>query len=187
VGVSAAHASRLVVITGGPFSGKTTLVSELDDLGFPTIPEAAIDVIERLNRERGVARQQQWRSTHVVEFQQMIFDLQVGREEALAPGPGPAFLDRGIGDGIAYCLHYGLDPPPRFRERALASGYEHAFVLETLEGFETRPSTGRMSHRQDSLRIAGIIAEVYDSLGVDVTWLESAPLEDRVSTVLERV
>jgi predicted ATPase len=42
-----------------------------------------------------------------------------------------------------------------------------------------------MSQREDSLRIARILAGVYESLGVSVTWLSCAPLGERVDAVLE--
>ncbi|RLI44817.1 hypothetical protein DRO69_06575, partial [Candidatus Bathyarchaeota archaeon] len=39
--------TRKCVITGGPGSGKTTLVNKLSSLGFKVIPEAARLVVER--------------------------------------------------------------------------------------------------------------------------------------------
>jgi len=176
--------SRLVVVTGGPYSGKTTLVQALAARGHVTVPEAAIDVIETLNEQMGVEGQRAWRRSHPLEFQQMVFELQVRREEALGPREGTVFLDRGIADGIAYCTYTGIDPPGRFRRRAVASGYGHAFVLETLEGFETRRGTGRMSRREDSLRIGRLIADAYRSIGVDVTLVGRRTVEERLDLVL---
>lgn len=179
--------ARLVVVTGGPYSGKTTLVGALAGRGFATVDEAAIDVIRRLNGTMGVEGQRAWRRSHLLEFQQMVFDLQVERESALAPDAGPVFLDRGIADGIAYCTNAGIEPPDRFRDRAIASRYACAFVLETLEGFETRDATGRMSRRQDSLRIGRLIADAYRSIGVPVTLVGRMPVEQRLEIVLDVV
>ncbi|MBW2261310.1 MAG: ATP-binding protein [Deltaproteobacteria bacterium] len=176
--------ARLVVVTGGPFSGKTTLVGVLAGRGFATVDEAAIDVIGTLNGTMGVQGQRSWRRSHPLEFQQMVFELQVHREEALEPHLGPVFLDRGIADGIAYCANAGIGHPSTFRDRAIASGYGHAFVLETLEGFETRGTTGRMSCREDSRRIAGLIADAYRSIGVPVTLVGRMPVEERLELVL---
>lgn len=178
---------RLVVVTGGPFSGKTTLVRELSGLGYTTVPEAAIDVIRRLNDRMGVAGQRSWRRSHVQEFQRMVFDLQVEREEALDPGPDPVFLDRGLADGIAYCLYQGVEPLPVFRERAASSGYERAFVLDTLEGFDGRGESGRMSSRQDSLDVGRLLTEVYEAIGVDVVQVGPAPVGGRVQTLLRSI
>ena len=177
--------SRLLVVTGGPYSGKTTLVGALAGRGFATVQEAAIDVIGTLNETMGVEGQRDWRRSHPLEFQQMVFELQVRREEALGSSSGPVFLDRGIADGIAYCANAGFEPPGRFRDRAIASAYEHAFVLETLEGFETRGTTGRMSRRADSLRIGCLIADAYGSIGVAVTLVGGMPVEERLEIVLD--
>ena len=47
-------ASYRVVVTGGPGSGKTTLVEALAARVYATVPEAGIQVIEALNREPGL-------------------------------------------------------------------------------------------------------------------------------------
>ncbi len=176
--------ARLVVVTGGPCSGKTTLIRALAGRGFATVDEAAIDVIRTLNGTMGVEGQRAWRRAHPLDFQRMVFDLQVKRESAVERASGPVFLDRGIADGIAYCTDAGIEPPARFRDRAIASGYAGAFVLETLEGFETRDATGRMSRREDSLRIGRLIADAYRSIGVTATLVGVMPVEERLERVL---
>ena len=61
--------SNLVVITGGPGVGKTTLINHLNDRGFDTSPEVARAIIEQrimsdeprtleeLGREMGVSKE----------------------------------------------------------------------------------------------------------------------------------
>jgi predicted ATPase len=43
-----------VVLTGGPHSGKTTLIEELRRRGQRVVPEAALALIEELNAAMGV-------------------------------------------------------------------------------------------------------------------------------------
>ena len=61
-----------IVITGGPYSGKTTLIEELEDRGCNVLHEAAIELIKELNDKFGVAGQKAWREKHFSEFQEMI-------------------------------------------------------------------------------------------------------------------
>ena len=178
---------RLIVVTGGPCSGKTTLIEALERAGHHTVREAAIDVIGRLNERKGVEGQVQWRRDHPLEFQRMVFELQVKREDSLHPELGVVFLDRGIADGIAYCRNFGIEPPGEFVDRARRSGYAGVFLLETLESFDDRPGTGRMSSREDSLRIGRLIEEAYQDLGVSVTRLGLASNHERVERVLDAV
>jgi predicted ATPase len=176
---------RLFVVTGGPCSGKTTLIRALDARGFVTVREAAIDVIEGLNRRMGVEGQRRWRRRNLLEFQRMILELQIERERAVADLAGVVFLDRGIADGVAYLASAGIEPPAGFLERARRSAYERVLLLETLGEFRDRSGTGRLSTRDDSVRIAGLIGRVYASLGVPVTHVADVPVAERVERVLE--
>jgi predicted ATPase len=115
----------------------------------------------------------------------MVLELQLERERAIEPGHGPVFLDRGIADGIAYYRKSGLEPPSRMID--LCSGrYAGAVVLDTLERFDGRSFSGRMSDRDDSLHIGRLIELVYRELGVEVSRLAATTLEDRIEAVLTR-
>lgn len=173
----------LVVVTGGPFSGKTTMVRTLARRGYATVSEAAMHIIRGLNEKMGKAGQMSWRRAHLAEFQQMVLELQLEREGELEPGSGPVILDRGIADGIAYFRYFQKTPPDHLVRAAASRPYVHALVLETLSHFNERRSSGRTSCRADSLRLGKLLAQVYEELGVAVTWLDEAPLDRRLSRV----
>ena len=102
--------SRLVVITGGPGSGKTSLVDYLGSLGYATVPEAAIQIIDELNREHGVRGQMAWRRQHFAEFTRLVCRRQAALEAACSVAEGDiAFCDRGRPDIKAYAELAGLE------------------------------------------------------------------------------
>lgn len=177
-----------MVITGGPYSGKTTLVEALGRQGHGTVPEAAIDVIAELNEELGIEGQKKWRFEHRTEFQLRVLRLQVRREEeALRSGEGPVFLDRSRLDGIAYCRHYGTPPPPELLEAAERIRYDHVFVLDTLSHVHVRTASGRTSDRATSLALRERIVEVYAEYGYEPVPVPEMSVEERVRFVLERI
>jgi predicted ATPase len=182
--VAAPASPPLFVLTGGPYSGKTTLVQALADAGLRTVPEAAIEVIERLNEIMGPANQRRWRRAHLPEFQRMVLELQLERERALPPGRAPVFLDRGVADGIAYYRDAGLESPGRLVACARARPYRRAFVLETLETFDGRRGSGRTSSRDDSVRLGALLETVYRDLGVPVTRITRTSVPERIDAVL---
>src|SRR5687767_4462428 len=93
-----------VVVTGGPHSGKTTLLHALAERGCRTVPESALQVIDELNERFGVAGQVEWRKSNRLEFQEMIAARQLALEAAVDESdPRPVFFDRGLHDGLAYC------------------------------------------------------------------------------------
>ena len=181
-----------VVITGGPGSGKTTVVEALQALGYSTVPEAAIQVIDELNEELGVEEQKRWRRQNTLLFQERIFERQVELESEpfeIEPKAGLLFLDRGRLDGLAYLRHFRGEEGKREGEKLLwrtsAPPYGLVFLLETLSLFEDRSSTGRTSRREDSLAIARAIDEVYQENGYQPVFIPEIPVPDRIELILQ--
>lgn len=177
----------IVVVTGGPGSGKTTLVEAFSHLGYPTVPEAAIAVIAELNERLGVEEQKTWRRTHRQEFQELVARRQAKNEAELSPGMHATFLDRGRFDGLAYCHHFGDDIPEVVIKIANEGHYDHVLLLETLpeEIFAERGETGRMSNRTDSLAIRDQIEDIYIKSGFSLVHIPVMPVKDRVRMALD--
>jgi len=176
-----------VVITGGPGSGKTTLVEELGARGYATVPEAAIQVIARLNEEMGVEAQQRFRRSDSAGFQELVLELQLELEKEFEEREGVVFLDRGRLDGLAYLRHFEEAPSVGQLELLTARTYDRVFLLETLSVFEDRSDSGRMSKRADSLAIARTIDQVYREYGHEPIAVPECSVDDRVALVLEHL
>jgi predicted ATPase len=172
-----------VVITGGPGSGKTTLVEAVGARGFATVPEAAIEVIAELNAELGLEEQKAWRRAHVDEFQRLVLERQLAQEAEARDGTA-VFLDRGVVDGLGYCRHFGTEPPPELLAASAEDRYDRVFLLDTLPEVIVRGDTGRTSDRAASLAIAERIAEVYRERGLEPVRVPVASVEERVGLVL---
>ena len=176
----------MIVVTGGPGSGKTTLVEEMAKLGYATAPEAAIQVIAELNERLGVDEQKVWRREHRTEFQLSILRRQVEIEERLLEeAPEVAFLDRGRLDGLAYCRFFGEPVPEELARLAPQGRYDRVLLLDTLSRFEDRAATGRTSDRAQSIALQGALAEVYREAGFEPLTVPELPVPERVRFVLD--
>lgn len=115
------------VITGAPCSGKTTLIQQLADQGYPIIPESA-----RLYIERTMAQGQTSHPirTDAAALQRGIKDMQLGVEAGLPP-ESALFLDGAVPGSLAWYRLYGLNPneilPDCFHHR-----YASVFILSPL-------------------------------------------------------
>src|ERR1700722_15404516 len=114
------HNSNLFVITGGPGSGKTTVLKELEKCGFNYAPEVAREIIREQVRTGG--RALPW------DDQRLYTDLMLRRSIASyrqhTPIPRPTFSDRGIPDTLCYARLILL--PDESPIRAACDQYRYA-------------------------------------------------------------
>ena len=121
------------VLTGGPCSGKTTLINELKQRGFITLDEIARKVFEE---RKGFALD----ATEMAERQRRILERQLDAERGLEGKYDytdehndvvhDAFLDRGLVDCVAYAHTAFGFVPDDFYKVPLRMRYGGIFVLE---------------------------------------------------------
>lgn len=95
--------SNWYVITGGPSSGKKTVLGILKAMGYRVIPEVARGVIDRANRQ-GITTQELRRDE--VKFQESLLSIKLKLEKEL-PRKQIIFWNRGMPDSVAYLQNCG--------------------------------------------------------------------------------
>ncbi len=172
------------VITGGPCSGKSTLLGKLEN--FNVIGEAARVVIEQ-----ELAKQSADSSyTPVVpwvkhgEFQDKVIEMQEVFERDWYQGQ-PTFLDRSLIDVIAYSeLGGDVQMQERLLPKIEAAGYGTVFLLELLPWVN---DSARKESPEQAKKIHEKIREVYERLGCDVVQVPANGIEYRMQFVLEQI
>jgi len=115
-----------IVITGGPGTGKTSLINELGRRNFECTPEISRQVTQ-MARKKGV--------DHFFLENPLLFSklLLEGREqqfiEAHKSDNDLIFFDRGIPDVHAYMNHFGTKYPEMFLEKSKKYRYNTIFLL----------------------------------------------------------
>lgn len=180
------YSTRRIVITGGPCSGKTTLIEALAAKGHAIVGEAAILVIDELTAELGLEGQAAWRKENTGAFQVKIIEKQAQLEEAAVQTSktGLVFLDRGRPDGIAYCHVYDRPVPVEVEAGCRDLPYDCVFLLDTLKDFDNRADSGRTSDRTRSLLIRDHLKATYEERGFAVIPVPEMPVDERVDFVL---
>jgi len=167
------------VVTGGPSSGKTTLVDEMAKLGYATCPEPARTYIDR---QIATGKTLPEISRDMAKYQNEILKTALEIRES-APKNKIVFFDRSVCDLTAYNEFYGLDASEP-RRRCGEIRYGKIFFLEQLE---FTPDYARVEDRETARKLSAAIKKVYRGLGYEIISLPPAPLAERVKTVLKEI
>lgn len=183
-----------IVITGGPGSGKSTLINRLDKQGFEVCREQAINLIDEMINEWGIHKFVEWKLDNQLIFNSMILERQLAIESNLE-NRSFCFFDRGHLDPLAYLNKFQRSTliekyfdtyHLQTREGALKT-YHYIFCCEPLDHFNERYETGRTENEQDSHAIGKQLKEVYESFGFQVTHLPNDSIENRLSVIFQTI
>jgi len=173
------------ILTGGPSTGKTSVLAELARRGYATKEEAATAFI-RQQLASGVV--EPWLAP---DFQANISLLHAEYEKAaLAEQKDIVFFDRGPVDSLSYLLFYNKPHNQTvvdLVEKGLTAGRYHAtvFVFEDL-GFCAKDEV-RHEELDEARLLAKQFVQDYQSLGFEVVFVPTGSIQDRADFILSRV
>lgn len=173
--------TQWIVITGAPSSGKTSVIEELARRGFPVQPEVARELIDSL-LSKGETLEEIRGKDHVRQLQRKILAMQLARERHLNPGQ-IVFLDRGLGDSVAYFRQAGLNPL-RVMATARRRRYRAVFIFDRLP---VQRDEARTETDEEAARIGKMIEADYVSLGYCPVRVPVMPIAARADFILEKL
>ena len=169
------------VVTGGPSTGKSTLLSALSALGHKTIPEAARIMIDEA-AEKGIAVAEL--RADEKRFQYEVVQLKARTEAALEPRR-LTFLDRGMHDTIAYLRSYGYATEEWIKKLAEQSNYKGVFLLEPLPVYTA--DYARTESDEFTKQLHELLYNAYAEQGMEPICVPPLSVQDRVDFVLNRM
>ena len=169
----------LYVITGGPCSGKTTLISKLSEMGYITVPESARIIIDEHAR-RGVKIEDERRND--LDFQKRVLEMKIRSEEGL-PKDKTVFLDRGIPDTIAYYRLLGFDVK-EIIDLCKERRYKKIFLLEQLPFVK---DYARIEDAKTASTLSNLLLQAYSDLGYEIVIVPPVSVKERLDIVLSHI
>jgi predicted ATPase len=167
------------VITGAPCCGKTTLIDQLADLGFRTVPEIAHMYLER---ELTLGRKLDEILKNRVDFQEVLIELQLEIEHQLQANE-VTFLDRALPDSLAFNRYIGLNP-----NELLSQCFHHRYASVTI--LDPLPFHKNGVRDYDSSGVDYLdewLARDYIALGYRLVRVPVLSPQKRLDFVLERL
>jgi predicted ATPase len=176
----AVNSDRLFVITGGPGSGKSTLIEALAGRGICTMPEAGRAIIQDQVAIGGEALP--WANRSASAELMLSWEMRSYRE---APQlSGPVIFDRGVPDVLGYLRLCDLPVPSHLERAARVFRYhQQVFIAppwrEICALDEERKQTFEEAEATNEMMI-----ETYSALGYNLVTLPLGSVEERLRFVL---
>ncbi|MBK5961102.1 ATPase [Rhodoplanes elegans] len=171
--------ASFVVVTGGPGSGKSTLIDAPEEAGFARSVEAGRAVIQDQVAIDGPALP--WRDPDA--FAEAMLSLEMRSHHAARALPGPVMFDRGVPDVIGYLRMLGRTVPPHMDRAARHFRYARlVFVAPPWPAIFTQDAE-RKQDFDEAVRTFEAMVSTWRDYGYDLCMLPLAPVAERVRFV----
>lgn len=168
-------------ISGGPSSGKTTLLRALGAKGFAIEFEAAEELIKE-----GIAR---GLTSEQVKADRIAFSTKVGEMDCAAmlkhDPQATVFFDTSLVEDIVYAEFYDSVWPAEATALLETMRFKKIFLLEPLSSYEENGI--RTETAAQSALLRNLMLEKYRSFGYEPISVPNVSVEERVTFILSRL
>jgi predicted ATPase len=171
----------LFVVTGGPGSGKSTLIEALGRAGFARSIEAGRGVIQDQVTIGG--RALPWSDPFAFAELMLSWEMRswhMAREQA-----GPVFLDRGGPDVVGYLRLLGLPVPKYMQKAAEVFRYNRRVFIAPPWPEIFGQDSERKQSLDEAVRTYEAMVATYGDYGYELLELPRVSVEERMRFVIE--
>lgn len=174
---------EIIVLLGGPGTGKSTLINELVARGYCCYPEISREVTLEAQK-RGI---EQLFLEQPLFFSEMLLEGRIQQfKSALQEPDNVVFIDRGIPDVVAYMDYIGDQYPEFFTKACEDYKYSKTFILPPWEEIY-ESDTERYENFEQALEIQKHLIETYKKYGYDLIEVPKDTVENRILYILDKI
>ncbi|GLB49291.1 ATP-binding protein [Neptunitalea lumnitzerae] len=174
--------SKKVVITGGPGSGKTSLINELLKRKFHCLPEISREIILEAKRQ-GI---DQLFLKDPILFSEKLLHGRILQYKTIQVETPYLFFDRGIHDVVAYMDFINNTYPDIFHNACEQYIYDKVFMLPPWEEIYISDNERYESYEQ-AVAIFDSLKETYKRYGYELIEVPFGTIEERTDFILSEL
>ncbi len=172
---------NIVVLIGGPGTGKTTIINKLISLGYCCYPEISREVTQQA-KNKGT---DQLFLEKPLYFSELLLEGRVKQyQNALLESHQYIFIDRGIPDIIAYMNYIGDSYPEIFENMCNKFKYSKIYALPPWEEIYVSDDERYENFKQAS-EIYDHLVETYTKYGYKLIEVPKDTVDARVDFILK--
>lgn len=174
---------HMFVVTGGPGSGKSSLIDALRRRGFQSMPEAGRAIIQDQVRIGGTSLP--WADRTMFAELMLCWELRSWHEASKMNGP--VLMDRGMADVYGYLTLCDLPVPAHVIAAAMEFRYNvKVFIAPYWEEIFSQDAE-RKQDRKEAEATGAVMAEIYARLGYQLVELPRDTVETRADFVMHNL
>jgi predicted ATPase len=174
---------EIIVIIGGPGTGKSSIIKGLETKGYCCYPEISREVTLEAQK-RGI---EQLFLEDPLLFSQMLLDGRIKQFNNAQNEPHQwVFIDRGIPDVIAYLDYIGDDFPEHFDSACRKNVYTKIFMLPPWEEIYESDSE-RYENFEQAKTIYKHLTKTYTDYGYNLIEVPKDSVDNRILFILDKI
>lgn len=175
---------KKIVITGGPGTGKSTVIVELEKMNYACMHEISREVT-MMARKNGI---EQLFLKEPMLFSKMLLEGRVNQfKEASELDAAMVFFDRGVPDVFAYMNYLGVKYPPIYIEESKKNMYCKSIFLMPPWKEIYITDEARYENFEQSLAIYNHLNTAYKSLGYEIIEVPIGTVKERAKFILDNI
>lgn len=172
-----------IVITGGPGTGKSTVIKELAKRNFMCMPEISREITQNA-RQNGT---EQLFLTNPLLFSELLLEGRVNQYiEAKKKNSTMVFFDRGIPDVHAYMNYISVDYPKTYINTSNFYRYNYIFLMAPWEEIYITDNE-RYENFEQALAIHNHLEKTYIALNYSIIDVPTGTIEERTDFILNAI